>query len=104
MDEVLVGVAAAMGGLRREPTPLSLDEVDWRPLQAWKNYFFSLGSSRVDKMVDLHEVTKGKKMLDVAYVKIRTGIHLIDRILSCRIDGKRYRLRLEEIRYMEEEI
>lgn len=45
------------------------------PLQAWTDHFFSLGSSKIGKMVELHDMTKGKKMLDAAYVKIKTGIH-----------------------------
>lgn len=68
------------------------------PLQAWSSRFFGVVISRIGTMVGLHEYTRCKQRLDEAYVKISTGLQSCDRVVSCKIDGAQFKIKIEEIR------
>lgn len=72
-------------------------------LQAWSLRFFCLGCSSFGSLIELHEVTKQRVRLDEAYVRISVGLASIDRIIKCRIDGAEFKIKIEEIKCMDEE-
>lgn len=74
------------------------------PLQAWSLRFFCLGSSKMGSLIELHEVTKRKEKLDEAFVQIYTGLKSVDRIISCRIDGACFQVKIEEIKCLDKEL
>lgn len=55
-------------------------------------------------MVELHEATKQRSRLDEAYVRISVGLTSVDRIFICRIDGAEFKIKIEEIKCMDEEL
>ncbi|KAL6583818.1 hypothetical protein OROMI_003107 [Orobanche minor] len=73
------------------------------PLHAWSESFFKEACNRFGLMVELAEATKLRQRLDVAVVKVRTGLESIDRLLDCKIDGVWYKIRIEEISQAEME-
>lgn len=71
------------------------------PLHAWSLRFFCLASSKFGRLEELHDVTKSRRRLDEAYVRISTSLATIDRIMKCNIDNSHFQIRIEEIRCME---
>lgn len=71
------------------------------PLHAWSRRFFCTVSSKFGRLEELHDVTVHRKSLGEAYVSISTGLDTIDRIITCNIDGACFKIRIEEIRCMD---
>lgn len=71
------------------------------PLQAWTKRFFSWGCAKVGRVVEVHENTELRRTLDVAYVRIITGLCSLDWVMNCKVDGKSFNIRVEEMRSSE---
>lgn len=54
-------------------------------------------------LIELHELTKTKEKLYEAYIQIYTGLTSVDRIISCRINGASFQVKIEEIKCMDKE-
>ncbi|KAL6575979.1 hypothetical protein OROHE_000450 [Orobanche hederae] len=67
------------------------------PLQSWSEKFFEIACKQFGRMLEVAAVTKLKQRLDVAFIRVRTGLLSIDKILNCKIDGTLYKIRIEEI-------
>lgn len=74
------------------------------PLQAWCPRFFELSYAQFGRMVEVHDAMMKKSRLDMAYVRISTGLISIDRTMECNIDGKFFQIRVEEVKCLEREI
>ncbi|KAL6569586.1 hypothetical protein OROMI_014100 [Orobanche minor] len=70
----------------------------WRgvPLHARSSNFFEKACLRVGALIEIPKVTRCKERLDVAFVKIRTGLDPIIKILDCKVDGVSFRVRIED--------
>lgn len=68
------------------------------PLHAWSRRFFSWGCDRMGRLVELLDATESKRKLDVAYVRVLTGLNSLDGILACRIDGDFFNIKIEEVK------
>lgn len=71
------------------------------PPHAWSLNFFYAGCSRFGRLEDLHDVTKQRRHLDEAYVRVSIGLASIGRIMTYNIDGPCFKIRVEEIRCMD---
>lgn len=49
-------------------------------------------------------MTESKRRLDVAFVRVLTGLNSVAGILACKIDGESFNIRFEEVCCMENEI
>lgn len=74
------------------------------PLQAWSHRFFSWGCSKLGRVVEMHEFTESRQKLDAAYVQILTRLSSLEGVLSCKIDGRSFNIRIEEIRGVDKEM
>ncbi|XP_057779726.1 uncharacterized protein LOC130998315 [Salvia miltiorrhiza] len=72
------------------------------PLNAWNPRFFNLACSKFGLVLKLEEGTRYREKLDEARIQISTGLQSVDRVLNCRINGVAFKIRIEEVRYLDE--
>lgn len=56
-----------------------------------------MGCAQFGQLVELHGLSENKKRLDAAFVKIETDLLLVDRLLSCCIDGVVFVIKINEV-------
>ncbi|XP_057808416.1 uncharacterized protein LOC131022889 [Salvia miltiorrhiza] len=67
------------------------------PLQAWNPRFFEAFGARMGMVLKIHELTKSKERLDMAFIQISTGLASINKVIECKINGAHFKVRVEEV-------